>query len=127
MIPGRKAAAYLEDITARDDDEEMPFPWAYAGLAFLALLVLIGSLAITQRVDTRAEAAHVGYGYPLHFVQTNNSSFWGAPGGPQGPFTASLNPMEDQAHLQLGHLVLDWGVVTLLLWTPLWLYRRRRV
>ena len=127
MIPGRRARAYLRWM---DPGIANPLPrsmrLAYSGLAWVALVVVVGSLAVVQHADSRSEAAKLGFGYPLHYVVVDRSWQWGADGGEQGPFSARFDPWEDSFQMGLGSFLFDWGVLTAALCAPVILYRRRK-
>lgn len=127
MIPGARARAYLRSV-----DPGIPRPLArpvrlaYVGLIWLALVLVVGSLAVTQHAGSRPEAADLGFGYPLHYVVVDRSWQWGANGGVQGPFSARFAPWEDSFQFGLGSFLLDWAVLAAALCAPVILYHRRR-
>ena len=126
MIPGQKARAYLRSVDpglARPTSRATRT--AISGPASLALILVLASLLLVRHADSRAEAAELGFGYPVHYVLVDRSWQRGADPGPQGPFSARFNPWEDPFDLRLWAFVLSWGIVTAVLWTPLWLARRR--
>jgi len=126
VIPGGRAREYLRSV-----DPGIPRPLTgqvrlvHVGLIWLALVLAVASLAVTQHAGSRAEAADLGFGYPLHYVGVDRSWQWGAAGGIPGPFSARFDPWEDSFQFGLGSFLFDWAVLAAALCAPVILYRRR--
>ena len=60
-------------------------------LGFMALGLVAASLGIDQRAQNEAAARHLGFGYPLHFAESDLASHYTPPSYPQ---TYKLNPWE---------------------------------
>jgi hypothetical protein len=93
----------------------------YLLLAVVGLGIVVATLALPSTANSRDEAAHLGFGYPLSFVWVDESALWNPPGYPQ---TYLLNPWEDPSHGNGWRFIADWLLVTAALWFPIWLLRR---
>ena len=129
MIPGSRARDYLRE---RDPG----FAWPKGGLtegsltwrlvfllfAVVALGIVVVTLALPSTANSRDEAAHLGFGYPLSFVWVDEAALWHAQDYPQ---TYLFNPWEHPSSGGNGwRFIADWLLVTAALWTPIWLLRR---
>jgi hypothetical protein len=129
LIPGSRARDYLRE---RDPG----FDWPKGGLtegsrawrllfllfAVVALGIVVVTLALPSTANSRDEAVHLGFGYPLSFVWVDETALWNPPGYPQ---TYLFNPWEDpSSHGNGWRFIADWLLVTAALWTPIWLLRR---
>jgi hypothetical protein len=94
---------------------------AYQLLAVAALGLVVATLAIPRPAHGRTDAAHVGFGYPIHFVSVDET-VWNPPGYPQ---TYRFDPWDDIFRSKGWLFAADWLLVTGALWVPLWLLRRR--
>jgi hypothetical protein len=120
VILGRRARSYLREL---DPAVEIPSARARLGPFVLfgaALVMVLATLAIPVRADSRAEARHLRFGYPLHFVEGDVSQFWSG-----RPYTSPFNPWEDMGHVLAAAFLLDWAIVTVALAAPFLLVRRR--
>ena len=62
-----------------------------AVLGLIALGLVVASLGIEQTAQNGAAARHLGFGYPLHFAESDFTSLYTPPSYPQ---TYNLNPWE---------------------------------
>jgi hypothetical protein len=128
VIPGERAREFLHE---RDPGFDWPRGgltegsrrWliAYQLLAMLALGLVAATLAVPRVAHDRADAAHVGFGFALHFVSVDET-VWNPPSYPQ---TYRFDPWEDIFHVNGWLFAMDWLLVTGVLWLGLWLLRRR--
>jgi hypothetical protein len=124
VIPGQRARTFLKEVdpgVPRTLDRVGGF--AYVALIWVALILVVASLGFLQHADTREEAGHLGFGYPIHYVDADIGWVWGA-GNSGGPFDARLNPWEQNVDVRVGYFLLDWMLVAGLLVGAYWLGRR---
>lgn len=86
----------------------------------MALALVPATLATPRTAQSRADAAHLGFGYPISFV-TVDERVWNPPAYPQ---TYRFDPWHDVARWN-GWLFVDWVLVTGVVWIAVWLLRRR--
>lgn len=77
-------------------------------LGATSLVLVVSSLGIDQTANDRAEARHLGFGYPLHFASSNFTSSYTPPAYPQ---TYRLNPWEIPVDGNPGALLVPWALV----------------
>ena len=92
----------------------------YLLLAVVALGVSVATLGLPSTAETRAEGAHLGFGYPVSFVWADQTR-WNASDYPE---TYSFDPWETGGDFSGLRFVADWLIWTVLLWASLWFLRR---
>jgi hypothetical protein len=128
VIPGRRGREYLRSVDpGLPNSLPVSVRALYVVLLWISLVIVVGSLGIVQRAESRAEASELGFGYPLHYVVVDDSWIWGA-GNSGGPFSTRFDPWEDwDVTLRFEYFLLDWAAVAVVLCGPVFLYRRRRL
>ena len=119
MILGRRARSYLRELDPAVEISSARTRLGPFVLFATALVVVLATLAIPVRAGSRAEAQHLRFGYPLHFVEADVSRPW------NGPITLPFSPWEDEGHVRPAEFFLDWGIVAAAFATPFLLVRRR--
>ena len=120
-IPGSHARGLVQVKRRR----RAAVSWAYTALIWLAFLAVWATAAIPERVESEAEAARIGFGYPVDFLYVDNWRL-GAVGGTGQLTVARPNPWEDDIHIRADRFLLDWAMFGLLLSAPLAITRRLR-
>lgn len=97
---------------------------AYMSLACLACVLTLGTAALPERVETRAENRKIGFGFPIDFIYIDRSWVWYGPGEWE-PYVTHLSPEEYEDTFRLERFMVDWTIVALLLCAPVAIIRRR--
>jgi hypothetical protein len=74
----------------------------------MALGLVFASLGIGQRAQNEAAARHLSFGYPLHFAESDFTSYYTPPSYPQ---TYKLNPWEIPVDGNPLAFVVSWLLV----------------
>src|SRR4051812_31990015 len=87
----------------------MRFPlWRTLLLGFSSLALTVATLGIDQTAQSKGEAQHLCFGYPVHFAFSDFSIHYTPPPGAQ---TYRLNPWEVPVQSNPLAFLISWAVV----------------